>query len=150
MAYTASLQAPPVPAYKHVAQRRRSRACRCIVNAAFAPALEHEFGKDRSRMAAKLLRVYQSRGDFAGWASVPDDGFILLHVVSLLAEARRTEDMRCAAVRCHGMSCYLGSCVSSADWGLLQFCFVAQSPDLALTPLQDTPGTWHACIWSSM
>jgi hypothetical protein len=72
----------------------------CVLDAAYAAPLRAVYAADARKIAASLLAVYEKRKAFPGWRRVADDGFIMLHVVTLLARAHRPHDIRCAHAAC--------------------------------------------------
>ena len=68
----------------------------CVANSTYAAALHHVYKAELQSITDNVLAAYERDPEFPGWAALPDDGFIMLHIVGLLGDAGRIDDMRCA------------------------------------------------------
>jgi hypothetical protein len=67
----------------------------CVANSSYVRALQHLHKNDLRGIVEGVLEAYESDPEFTSWAALPDDGFITLHIVGMIGEVGRLQEMRC-------------------------------------------------------
>lgn len=89
----------------------------CVLNADYAAPVSERFEAARGKIVDSVLAAYERRKKFTSWVELPDDGFIMLHVVALLAEAGRFGDMRCVSASASAVNMLSGKSAALAASG---------------------------------
>ena len=82
----------------------KTSAVWCVANTTYSTALRHIYKGSLIAITENILASYEGDPAFPGWADLPDDGFIMLHVVGMLGEVGRSDDMRCGPRLCGSVS----------------------------------------------
>jgi hypothetical protein len=68
----------------------------CVANASYARALQHLHKNELRSIVEGVLAAYESDKDFTSLSELTDDGFLALHIIGMLGEVGRLQEMRCA------------------------------------------------------
>jgi hypothetical protein len=72
----------------------------CVANGPYARALQQLHKNELRSIVEGVLAAYESDLDFTSLSALQDDGFITLHIIGMLGEVGRLQEIRCAPQYC--------------------------------------------------